>query len=216
MGRFINADDYASTGQGVIGNNTFVYCLNNPITFVDDFGSRACARDASFESVSRQKKENIVETILNAMTGEPANPITVSAGLTGNGTYCGLGFGIAGYVSVDSTHTYAIQQTTSKIVSYGTNLSGAIGLNITITNAKYVTDLDGKSMSGGFTITPLCGISLDYVTFVPSSDPSVTNFGISFTIAIGAGAGVQSAQSYTKTRGTWNPLKVLKNALFGG
>jgi len=36
--RFINADGYVSTGQGVLGNNMFAYCLNNPATFVDPRG----------------------------------------------------------------------------------------------------------------------------------------------------------------------------------
>ena len=31
IGRFLNADGYASTGQGIIGHNTYTYCLNNPI-----------------------------------------------------------------------------------------------------------------------------------------------------------------------------------------
>ena len=35
MGRFINADAYASTGQGILGNNMFAYCLNNPISRVE-------------------------------------------------------------------------------------------------------------------------------------------------------------------------------------
>ena len=33
--RFINADGYASTGQGFVGCNMFAYCGNNPIRFVD-------------------------------------------------------------------------------------------------------------------------------------------------------------------------------------
>ena len=38
MGRFINADAYASTGQGVLGNNMFAYCNNNPIKYSDPYG----------------------------------------------------------------------------------------------------------------------------------------------------------------------------------
>ncbi len=38
VGRFINADGYASTGQGVIGNNMFAYCGNNPVNFEDPNG----------------------------------------------------------------------------------------------------------------------------------------------------------------------------------
>ena len=36
--RFINADSYASTGQGIVGNNMLVYCYNNPLAFADDGG----------------------------------------------------------------------------------------------------------------------------------------------------------------------------------
>ena len=39
--RFISADVLLSTGQGVIGNNTYVYCRNNPINAFDEFGHRA-------------------------------------------------------------------------------------------------------------------------------------------------------------------------------
>ncbi len=37
-GRFINADAYVSTGQGLSGNNMFAYCNNNPIINVDSSG----------------------------------------------------------------------------------------------------------------------------------------------------------------------------------
>ena len=42
--RFINADGYVSTGQGIAGNNMFAYCLNNPVNMVDPTGN--CAADA--------------------------------------------------------------------------------------------------------------------------------------------------------------------------
>lgn len=38
MGRFINADSYASTGQGFLGFNMFVYCGSNPVCFTDNSG----------------------------------------------------------------------------------------------------------------------------------------------------------------------------------
>ena len=37
--RFINADSIASTGQGFIGTNMFAYCLNNPLKYVDVYGT---------------------------------------------------------------------------------------------------------------------------------------------------------------------------------
>ena len=39
--RFINADSYASTGQGFVGTNMFAYCNNSPILFVDHDGNDA-------------------------------------------------------------------------------------------------------------------------------------------------------------------------------
>ena len=38
IGRFINADAFASTGQGILGNNMFAYCLNNPVANADPHG----------------------------------------------------------------------------------------------------------------------------------------------------------------------------------
>ena len=39
IGRFINADAYATTGQGFVGNNMFAYCNNSPIIFEDASGT---------------------------------------------------------------------------------------------------------------------------------------------------------------------------------
>ena len=39
--RFINSDEYASTGQGVTGTNMFAYCLNNPVPTKDTQGNFA-------------------------------------------------------------------------------------------------------------------------------------------------------------------------------
>ncbi len=38
VGRFINADAFTSTGQGLLGNNMFAYCLNNPVNMIDSSG----------------------------------------------------------------------------------------------------------------------------------------------------------------------------------
>jgi RHS repeat-associated protein len=38
IGRFINADAFASTGQGLLGNNMYAYCNNNPICHIDPTG----------------------------------------------------------------------------------------------------------------------------------------------------------------------------------
>ncbi len=40
--RFINADEYASTGQEFLGCNMFVYCNNNPVDYCDRSGKLPC------------------------------------------------------------------------------------------------------------------------------------------------------------------------------
>ena len=39
--RFISADAFVSTGQGVLGHNMFAYCLNNPVNYTDPAGTLA-------------------------------------------------------------------------------------------------------------------------------------------------------------------------------
>ena len=39
MGRFINADAFATTGQGLLGNNMFAYCGNNAPNYYDPAGN---------------------------------------------------------------------------------------------------------------------------------------------------------------------------------
>ena len=41
IGRFINADSFASTGQGFLGYNMFAYCGNNPVIHCDPAGNSA-------------------------------------------------------------------------------------------------------------------------------------------------------------------------------
>ena len=41
IGRWINADGYISTGNGVLEKNMFAYCLNNPVNMVDPSGEIA-------------------------------------------------------------------------------------------------------------------------------------------------------------------------------
>ena len=41
VGRWLNADSYASTGQGILGHNMFAYCLNSPTNMLDNTGEFA-------------------------------------------------------------------------------------------------------------------------------------------------------------------------------
>lgn len=43
VGRFISADGYITTGQGVLSYNMYAYCLNNPVNRVDYMGNSSSA-----------------------------------------------------------------------------------------------------------------------------------------------------------------------------
>ena len=51
VGRFINADAFASTGQGVLGNNMFAYCGNNPVNYSDPSGCRFGPTDNQIKAI---------------------------------------------------------------------------------------------------------------------------------------------------------------------
>ena len=71
LGRFLNADSYATTGQGLLGCNMFAYCNNNPANFKDTCGTVPCHttldikdRDGSYIVYS-----NIASTPQNQISG---------------------------------------------------------------------------------------------------------------------------------------------------
>ena len=83
IGRFINADGYASTGQGLIGHNMFAYCGNNPVNLCDPSG-------------------NMGESVIGWLIGvaSPLGSIAV-----------GIGFIIAGGMIIEKvSSTYAPQK----------------------------------------------------------------------------------------------------------
>ena len=49
IGRFINADSIASTGQGYLGYNMFAYCNNNPCCYSDASGKAFVGLGAQFD-----------------------------------------------------------------------------------------------------------------------------------------------------------------------
>ena len=57
--RFINADSYASTGQGLIGLNTFAYCNNSPVQSRDRDG-----RDVEILVVEEKERVYISDVVI--------------------------------------------------------------------------------------------------------------------------------------------------------
>lgn len=65
MGRFLNADALASTGQGVLGYNMFAYCANSVVTYSDSEGTRHEHFAVSIRDVGLVASKTIQESIDN-------------------------------------------------------------------------------------------------------------------------------------------------------
>ena len=69
MGRFINADEMVSTGQGLTGNNTFTYCGNNPITRQDSEGTFWKALKTAVKKAVRSVTSKALGVVGSAIAG---------------------------------------------------------------------------------------------------------------------------------------------------
>ena len=86
LGRFINADSYASTGLGIIGCNMFAYCNNNPIIYADTDGELLglliagaailCAAAVSIVIVYSPPVQTAIRTIADFIGNAIGNLIT--------------------------------------------------------------------------------------------------------------------------------------------
>ena len=74
-GRFINADGYVSTGQGLLGCNMYVYCNNNPVTYADPSGKSPIAASLLLDAL-----KNFVEAVFMALGVGVAAGVGVAIG----------------------------------------------------------------------------------------------------------------------------------------
>ncbi len=83
-GRFINADGFVQTGQGLLDKNMFAYCMNNPVNLVDENGDLAvliaigviagCTIGGAI--MGARSKEDLYENAMQSQKErEPQNPL---------------------------------------------------------------------------------------------------------------------------------------------
>ena len=186
----------------------FAYCLNNPMNYLDSLGARCVAANRDWGgSFSDQ---GIIEDLIDAMTDPRDDSLTYSVGFNTSGSWGGATGGASCCISADNTYNYAAQKTDTVGASSSIGVGASVGFNLTFTNANNVQDLSGTSTSVGFTLCNGVGISVDWITFVPASDPSATKHGISIGICIGAEYEIHTGESYTTSTNSWNPLRKLK------
>ena len=187
----------------------FAYCRNNSVKRKDLDGKE----DDDATQQEKEDEESFWERFLDHMARQRENGHTFSVGYVLGATWGSAGGSTSGCISVDNSYNYALQSTDSLNIGAGTGASG--GLIFTYTNADNVQDLRGNSNAYGLTLCEYFGISIDYITFTAATDPSKKCWGISVGLLVGAEADIHAGESYTQSKKSWNPFKVLKDWLFG-
>lgn len=179
VGRFINADGYASTGQGIIGNNMFAYCGNNPVNSVDSAGNMPRTNTQHYTEAMVFGANNSRITIVHL----PSPPIyedagTFSAGVSGS-TFCGYGAGVSGGIAVDGTGNAGLVGTVTG--GAGTPSSG-VGVFLSYTTAPTIEKLSGRSeVVGGSISFLIISIGFEYSIF-NDEDTNEAYHGFTFLI----------------------------------
>lgn len=116
MGRFINADAFAATGQGLLGHNMFAYCGNNPILYTDPSGEFGLA----FAFATATIVAGIANAISTGINGGTVEECVV-AGLIGAGS-AAIGFGVAMLTGFSPVGNVAARAVSTTICDLGTTL----------------------------------------------------------------------------------------------
>ena len=128
IGRFINADALVATGQGTLGNNMFAYCLNNPISMIDEDGRfglfTLCTIGAVVGGLINYAGQ-VIENYSNGKTGVEAWA-DVNVGEIAGAAFSGAvsavpGSGVLGDV-IDAVGSNVIEHSVNSLV-YGTEFN---------------------------------------------------------------------------------------------
>ena len=229
-GRFINSDAITDPGAGVLSNNTFIYCANNPVGFSDSngyfldkigqklyegfattvyYGKKAC--EFVEEKVITPIKEEIVEPAVE-YTKEKISSVdlTFSAGQHVNlsGDHVNLDVQLA--VSMDTKGNIALQLT----VASGLTTSGpgvSYGNFYALTTAPSVDNLTGPgyNLGGSVVIPSTCATFNGDVMIIPDRKTGDTYYGLAL------GSDVSSSPGFEVHGGTSTTISLAKINIFG-
>jgi hypothetical protein len=201
VGRFLNADAFATTGQGMLGNNMFAYCLNNAISLVDASGTRSVLNDRAMggnSSPPAQKTSPVEETIeLLEQFAESSGSGTITYGLTVSGA-----FGIAGSASVGIT----MDRKGNIGISYTVNSGGgfpsvSVGRFVSVNNAPTIYHQEGwgtvVGVSGGPEVIAVGG---EYNMLIDQANNTVYHGG---TVSVTAGLYPACVEAHGEVGYTW-------------
>ena len=141
ISRFINADEYASTGQDFLGCNMFTYCGNNPVVRKDESGElwQNILIGAAIGFVAAVVTE-VATTIISGEKLTVANVVSAGVGGAVSGGLLGAGF------SSDVANTAGTAaKTVAKGVFNGDSVGKIVGDTLVESTKTYV---GGKITSG--------------------------------------------------------------------
>ena len=143
-GRFLNADNLISTGQGLLGNNMFAYCLNNPACRKDIWGTTS---QKIFEGESDLDPTDDNKDIDGGKMSDGGSGGTGDNGGTGGSSGTG---GNNGYTPPDGgggvTDSIQVDGTTVTFGHGGRHLSGS-SLTTGEVNSSIAHDVVGRNLS---------------------------------------------------------------------
>ena len=184
IGRFFNADAFASTGQGLLGNNMFAYCGNNPVNCGDPTGH---AYQGIYSQINYNEHDHTYGGLrsvnpvgfimqLNSPRGTIALGITGSAsgGVSGSAS---LGITADRDGNVGGIFTSGAVMTTNITPSYGG------GVFISVSDADDIYNQNGAASQEGATFNILgVGISVDHSFFEDGDSGEIYN---GYTVTVG-------------------------------
>ena len=140
MGRFISADGYTSTGQGLLGNNMFAYCGNNPVNMSDPSGEFGLLAGLVVGAIVGVVSQYVGEVIGNVIEGKQGSAIfeadgTIAdyAGAALSGMVAATGIGLAGSIIANvgiSTTTYLVNCGINNEAVSAKDAGWAIGMGV--------------------------------------------------------------------------------------
>ena len=131
-GRFISADGYISTGQGILGNNMYAYCGNNPVMRVDPTGEAwwhwaiggaivlACAAAVV---VTAGGATPAIAAVAAVASGTPA---ATTASTVAAGAFIGASFAYGSAVAIAAANSNSIEEFNEQ-GDWGTVIATTVG-----------------------------------------------------------------------------------------
>ena len=147
IGRFINADAFASTDTNdLLASNMFAYCENNPVMYSDPTGHWIIKNLVKW--LAKEVVRPIVKSVQNTLANVDA---TFTTGLSLSMCTEFWSFNVQGGISIDTKGNVAIQGTGAGGLCTGPFGFSACGYNM-ITNAPNIYKLEGPGYQVGGTM----------------------------------------------------------------